>query len=150
MIMGSYGIGIGRLLACVAQEYNDDAGLRLPVTVSPFEVHIVSLAKGESEAATMAQRLYDELSDQGVDVLLDDRKENPGVKFNDADLIGCPLRVTVGDRGLKKGIVEIKPRDAEAPEEVPVDQTIERIVQALRSLHEAIQATVVEVPYHDA
>ncbi len=150
VIMGSYGIGIGRLLACVAQEYNDDAGLRLPVTVSPFEVHIVSLAKGESEAATMAQRLYDELSDQGVDVLLDDRKENPGVKFNDADLIGCPLRVTVGDRGLKKGIVEIKPRDAEAPEEVPVDQTIERIVQALRSLHEAIQATVVEVPYHDA
>lgn len=147
VIMGSYGIGVGRLLACIAEEHNDEGGLKWPVTVAPFEVHIVSLAKGESEAATTAERLYDELQQQGVDVLLDDRRENPGVKFKDADLIGCPLRVTVGDRGLKNGIVELKPREADAPEEVAVDSAVEQILAARKALYEAIEASVVEVPY---
>ena len=97
----------------------------------------------------MAQKLYDELVGRDVDVLLDDRRENPGVKFKDADLIGCPVRVTVGDRGLKKGIVEVKRRDAEDPEEVLVDQAVEQISATLAALHEAIQQTVVEVPYEN-
>ena len=147
VIMGSYGIGVGRLLACVAEEHNDEAGLRWPISIAPFEVHIVSLAKGESEAATVAQGLYEELQKSGVDVLLDDRRENPGVKFNDADLIGCPLRVTVGDRGLKKGIIELKPRDAGESQDVPVDQAVAEILAARKALFEAIETTVVEVPY---
>jgi len=149
VVMGSYGIGVGRLLACVAEEHNDEAGLRWPITIAPFEVHIVSLAKGDSDASTVAQKLYDELVGRDVDVLLDDRRENPGVKFKDADLIGCPVRVTVGDRGLKKGIVEVKRRDAEDPEEVLVDQAVEQISATLAALHEAIQQTVVEVPYEN-
>ena len=82
-----------------------------------------------------------------MDVLLDDRRENPGVKFNDADLIGCPLRVTVGDRGLKKGIIELKPRDAGESQDVPVDQAVAEILAARKALFEAIETTVVEVPY---
>ncbi len=149
VIMGSYGIGIGRLLACVAEEHNDEAGLRWPITISPYEVHIVSLAKGESDAATVAETLYEELMGRGVDVLLDDRKENPGVKFKDADLLGCPLRITVGDRGLKNGVVEVKRRDEESPDEIPLDQAVENVAATLIALKEEIRKTVVEVPYKD-
>ncbi len=102
VVMGSYGIGIGRLLGCLAEEYSDDNGLLLPAEIAPFQVHLVSLLKKGDEAEV----LYKELLQAGVEVLYDDRKESPGVKFNDADLIGIPLRITVGARGLKDGNVE--------------------------------------------
>ncbi len=106
VIMGSYGIGVGRLLACLAEEYNDESGLALPITSAPYQVHLVSLLKEGDEA----EKIYQELTARGVEVLYDDRKESPGVKFADADLIGLPIRLTVGNRTLKEGRVEMKLR----------------------------------------
>lgn len=107
VVMGSYGIGVGRLLACIAEEYNDESGLKLPVSVAPYQVHLVSLVK-ETE---VADKLYEELQKAGIEVLYDDRKETAGVKFADADLIGIPLRITLGNRSLKEGKVEVKIRE---------------------------------------
>ena len=147
VVMGSYGIGVGRMLACIAEEYNDDNGLVWPITVAPFQVHIVLLAKGEGEAQGVAEKLYGELTGRGLDVLLDDRKDNPGVKFKDADLIGIPVRVTVGDRGLKNGIVEFKLRREEQRLEIPVEDAFEHVVAAVEGLYNELEERVVEVEY---
>ncbi len=150
VIMGSYGIGVGRLLACVAEEHHDDNGLSLPVTVAPYQVHLVSLAKGEGPVQAAAEALYGDLTSAGVEVLYDDRPENPGVKFNDADLIGCPVRVTVGDRGLKKGTLEVKLRGASGRgEEVPVAEAAARVREELAALLQRIEESVVPVEYAD-
>lgn len=106
IIMGSYGIGVGRLLACVAQEHHDEHGLAWPVSVAPYHVHLVALPGNEE----VAGRLYADLWASGVEVLYDDRNESAGVKFNDADLIGCPVRVTVSTRSLEAGGFEVKLR----------------------------------------
>ena len=150
VIMGSYGIGVGRLLACVAEEHHDDDGLSLPVTVAPYEVHLVSLAKAGGPARSAAETLYEELRSAGVEVLYDDRAENPGVKFNDADLIGCPVRVTVGDRGLKKGTLEVKLRGTPGRgEEVPVAEVSGRVQEELAALRRRIEERVEPVEYAD-
>ncbi len=150
VIMGSYGIGVGRLLACVAEEHHDENGLSLPVTVAPYEVHIVSLAKAEGPAMSAAEALYEELRSAGVEVLYDDRGENPGVKFNDADLLGCPVRVTVGDRGLKKGTLEVKLRGVRGRgEEVPVAEVASRVREELAGLRRRIEEGVGPVEYSD-
>ena len=149
VVMGSYGIGVGRLLACIAEEYNDDDGLIWPISVAPYQVHIVALAKGEGPAWEAAEKLYGELQARGVEVLLDDRSENPGVKFNDADLIGIPVRLTVGERSLKKGVIELKVRREEERQEVPVEETVERILAEIARLREELDARVVEVEYKE-
>ena len=150
VIMGSYGIGVGRLLACVAEEHHDEDGLSLPVTVAPYQVHLVSLARAEGPALSAAEALYEELTSAGVEVLYDDRGENPGVKFNDADLIGCPVRVTVGDRGLKKGTLEVKLRGAAGRgEEVPVAEVAARVQEELAGLRQRIEESVGPVEYAD-
>ena len=107
VIMGSYGIGVGRLLACIAEENHDESGLVWPISVAPFQVVIVSLARKEGECQQVAEQIYNDLKENGIEVLFDDRKENPGVKFKDADLIGIPIRLTVGDRGIKNGVIEL-------------------------------------------
>lgn len=106
VIMGCYGIGIGRLLACLCEEYNDENGLLLPITVAPYSVHFISLIKDTE----IADKIYQSLVDSGIEVLYDDRKESAGVKFSDADLIGIPLRITLGNRSYKEGKVEVKKR----------------------------------------
>ncbi len=112
IVMGSYGIGVGRLLATVAELRHDDAGLIWPASIAPFDVHLVLLPKKAPQAVETADRLYAELSATGFAVLYDDREEpSPGVKFADADLIGLPLRVTVSARSLEQGGVELKRRD---------------------------------------
>jgi prolyl-tRNA synthetase len=112
IVMGSYGIGVGRLLATVAELRHDDAGLVWPASIAPFHVHLVLLAKKAPHAEAVADRLYGELWAAGIEVLYDDREEpSPGVKFNDADLIGLPLRVTVSARSLEQDGVELKRRD---------------------------------------
>lgn len=108
-IMGCYGIGINRILAAAIEIGHDQGGCILPVNISPFEVLVLPVGDSEAVAAE-AQRIYDELIAAGADVLLDDRAARPGVKFKDADLIGIPLHVVVGQRGLDKGTVEIKRR----------------------------------------
>jgi prolyl-tRNA synthetase len=110
VVMGSYGIGVGRLLACVAEEHHDEHGLVWPVSVAPYPLHLVVLAGKTQELLPQAEALYKQLVDAGLEPLFDDREESPGVKFNDADLIGCPLRLTLSERSLKAGGVEVKVR----------------------------------------
>jgi prolyl-tRNA synthetase len=110
VVMGSYGIGVGRLLACVAEEHHDEAGLCWPVSVAPYPLHLVALAGKSEEVVARAEVLYQQMVDAGLEPLYDDRPESPGVKFNDADLIGCPLRLTLSERSLKAGGVEVKVR----------------------------------------
>ena len=109
IIMGSYGIGLGRAVAAVAEVHNDDKGLVWPVAVAPWEV-VVTLVKTDDVTMAAGERIYSELQAAGIDVLLDDRNERPGVKFNDAELIGIPFRITVGPRGLADGEVEFVAR----------------------------------------
>ena len=147
VIMGSYGIGVGRLLACIAEEHNDENGLIWPISVAPFQVHIVAIAKGKGPALEAAEKLYAELHERGVEVLLDDRVENPGVKFKDADLIGIPVRLNVGERSLKKGVIELKIRKEEERHEVPVDQIVDRVMAEIARLREELDGRVVEMAY---
>ncbi|HUK68431.1 MAG TPA: proline--tRNA ligase [Streptosporangiaceae bacterium] len=145
VVMGSYGIGLDRLLACAAEEHHDSRGLRLPITIAPAQVHICRLGAGRSPAAEIADRLYAELQALGVEVLYDDRGERPGVQFADADLIGVPLRVTVGEKSLARGGVEVRRRDGDTVELVPVEKAPERLTGEIRGMFEEIAAKVVPV-----
>ncbi len=149
VVMGSYGIGVGRLLACIAEEHHDDFGLCWPISVAPYQVHLV-LLRGDSASEAVAEQLYDELQRAGVEVLYDDRAERPGVKFMDADLIGLPLRVTVGDRALKRGGVELKHRTSKEVALVPTGEAVVRIQSEIARLLQDIAGTVQPVPYHAA
>ena len=133
-LMGCYGIGINRILAAAIEVAHDDNGCILPATIAPFEVEIVAIGPSD-EVAAESERLYAELLAAGVDVLLDDRKVRPGVKFNDADLIGIPLRVVVGDRGLKEGQIEIKRRAGGEQDSVPPDEVVSRVRAILAEMH---------------
>lgn len=143
VVMGSYGIGLGRLLACVAEAHHDDDGLIWPVSIAPFHVHIVMLPGGDEVAA----QLYADLRRAGIEVLLDDRDERAGVKFKDADLLGMPVRLTVGERALQRGGVEFKRRDLADKVIVPPGEVLDRVQAELSALEAALDAAVVEVPY---
>ena len=145
VVMGSYGIGVDRLLACAAEEYHDARGLRLPITIAPAQVHLCRLGAADSPAGEIADRLYEELQASGVEVLYDDRGERPGVQFADADLIGLPLRVTVGEKSLARGGVEVKRRDSETAEVVAAEHVSERLAGEIRGMFEEIAAKVVPV-----
>ena len=150
VIMGSYGIGVGRLLACVAEENHDDHGLIWPVTIAPYQVHLVLLrGKGTPEAEETADHLYTDLQATGVEVLYDDRDESPGVKFNDADLIGLPIRLTVSERALTQGGVEMKLRSKPEKTIIPLNELGARIRSELAALEAKITATVLPVEYND-
>ncbi len=114
MIMGCYGIGVSRVIAAIIEKHNDEKGIRWPREVAPFDIEIVPLAGGggSGEIMDLASQYYAILTNAGYSVLLDDREETPGVKFNDADLIGIPLRVTIGKRHLAEGKVEVKKRES--------------------------------------
>jgi prolyl-tRNA synthetase len=116
MSMGCYGIGITRIVAAAIEQNNDARGIIWPATMAPFSVVLIPLGMDKSESvADATETLYDELRAQGVNVAMDDRKERPGVKFADCELIGVPLRVTIGERSLKEGMVEVQGRcDSEA------------------------------------
>jgi len=131
IIMGCYGIGINRIIASLAETSHDENGLIWPLSVAPYSVLLIPLNMGEENVRQVAIKYYEELQAAGVDVLLDDRKARPGFKFKDADLIGIPLRVVIGGRGLKEGIVELKWRTAEQPEKVPVEQGVRSVLDAL-------------------
>lgn len=131
VIMGCYGIGVNRIIAAAieADEGHDDRGVIWSMPIAPFHVVITPIKYAPGGAAgETADKLYAELTARGIDVLLDDRDERPGVKFNDADLIGIPLRITIGDKGLANGEVELKARTAEKPDMVKVDDVVERVV----------------------
>jgi prolyl-tRNA synthetase len=122
VVMGSYGIGLGRLLACIAEEHHDENGLAWPASVAPYHVHIVAAETGE-----MADGLYERLVSAGVEVLYDDRCESLGAKFKDADLIGSPIRLTLTPRSLQRGGVEIKARSDSAGYVVPIEGVVSAV-----------------------
>ncbi len=143
IIMGSYGIGSGRLLQSIAEEHNDDYGLIWPITIAPFHVHIVMLKGGEEKA----EELYSSLIDAGLEVLLDDRNDSPGVKFNDADLIGIPIRVTVSKRAVQENTIEVKLRSEAEKQVVNWDDAVGSITEQKNNLENEIRTKVVEVPF---
>jgi prolyl-tRNA synthetase len=161
VIMGSYGIGVGRLLACVAEEHRDSYGLRLPITVAPYQVHLCQLDGAQTRAGAVAARLYDELWAAGVEVLHDDRGQRPGVQFADADLIGLPLRLTVGEKSLARGGVELRSRASgetvllpvRAPAEeagaagqaISVEQAVAAVRERVAALFDQVAAQLVPV-----
>ncbi|MGB5934173.1 MAG: His/Gly/Thr/Pro-type tRNA ligase C-terminal domain-containing protein, partial [Anaerolineae bacterium] len=114
LVMGCYGMGTGRLLGAVIEESHDEEGIIWPPEIAPYQIHLVALDIGQAEVSEAAEGLYGALLARGYEVLYDDREESPGVKFNDADLIGLPLRLTVSRRTLEVGGVEVKRRDEES------------------------------------
>ncbi len=133
IIMGCYGIGVNRIVAGLAETCHDEKGLIWPITVAPFEVLVIPLKTDDAETLQLAEKVYAELKEQGIDTLLDDRPARPGVKFNDADLIGIPFRLVIGGKGLQEGLIEVKARTAESPEKVPVDQAVAHVAELVRS-----------------
>jgi prolyl-tRNA synthetase len=129
LVMGCYGIGPGRVLAAVVEQRNDDRGIVWPSSVAPYDVHVLSLGGGSDDVAGLAAAVAEELSAAGRDVLLDDRDARPGEKFADADLLGCPLRVTVGRKSLDDGSVDVRRRsetqDTRVPRASVIDWTME-------------------------
>jgi prolyl-tRNA synthetase len=130
LTMGSYGVGVSRLVAVIAEQQHDDLGLRWPASVSPFDAHVV-IANKDAEARAGATGLAGELDRLGVEVLLDDRKASPGIKFKDAELLGVPWIVVVG-RGWAEGLVELRNRLSGEKRDVPVDGAADAILAALR------------------
>ncbi|MBM3932858.1 MAG: proline--tRNA ligase [SAR202 cluster bacterium] len=124
IIMGCYGIGVGRLLAVAIEQNNDEKGIVFPREVAPWQVHLAALNVDKPEVAEAADALYRELTAAGVEVLYDDRVESAGVKFNDADLIGLPVRLVVSPRNLKQGVVEVKARKDGQGEAVAKEQVV--------------------------
>jgi len=125
--MGCYGIGVSRLLAAAIEQNHDANGIIWPYAIAPFEVMLLPINYLDERIRAAADRLYEELRDRKVDVLLDDRDERPGVKFKDADLIGVPLRITLGAKGLDKGCVEMRRRRDGVTEEIPVGEAAGKI-----------------------
>lgn len=139
IVMGCYGIGVSRLVATSVEQHHDDNGIRWPMALAPFQVHVVQVGV-EPEVEAAVGELERALEQRGIDVLVDDRDERPGVKFKDADLVGVPLRVTVGAKALKSGGVELKPRSEPDPKKVEIlplgtaaDTIAERVRQLLSS-----------------
>ena len=131
--MGSYGIGVGRNVAAIAENHHDERGLVWPVEVAPFQVVVTVMSIKDDRLVAEGERLYSELRSRGLDVLLDDRDARAGVKFADAELIGIPFRITVGARGLDNGELELTPRASGETEMVPVGDVVERVIELVRS-----------------
>jgi len=131
--MGCYGIGISRLLAAAIEQNHDQNGIIWPFALAPFQTIILPINYLEERTRTAADRLYNELKERGVQALLDDRDERPGVKFKDADLIGVPLRITIGAKGLDKGVVELRRRRDGVVEEVPVEAAAKKIQETIEA-----------------
>ena len=136
-LMGCYGVGVTRSVAAVLEQHNDEAGIRWPMSVAPLEVAVLPLSVGDAEVWPLAVRVYEELADAGIEVVIDDRDERPGVKFADADLIGWPWQVVVGKKGVAAGVVEVKTRATAKRIEVPIDSAASTV---LRLVSEAKQA----------
>ena len=133
ILMGCYGIGVGRLLAAAIEQNHDEKGIAFPATIAPYQVHLVGLNLADEQVAEEAERLYQELQDQGIEVLFDDRTEQTaGVKLNDVDLLGLPVRLVVSPRNMKAGVVEFKQRLDETSSLVPTGE----VVAALQALPE--------------
>jgi len=139
IVMGSYGIGVERILAAAIELYNDEAGIIFPITIAPFQVVVTPLNVKDADLRATADRIYEELNKSGVEVLYDDRDERAGVKLNDADLVGFPFQIRVGPKKLKEGKVEFYDRATRQSEDVSVDEAAptaqRRITDAINKLN---------------
>jgi prolyl-tRNA synthetase len=133
MVMGCYGIGISRTLQAVIEQSNDADGIIWPWQVAPWQVLVVNLDPADAAASELCKKLATIAEAAGADVLVDDRAERPGVKFKDADLIGLPLRLTVGGRGMKEGIFELKWRTSKDVAKLPIAEAEQLLAEAIRT-----------------
>ena len=133
-VMGSYGIGITRTAQAAVEAFHDDKGIIWPKAIAPYDLHIIPLNMENDQHKQIAFSVMEKLENAGYSVILDDRNERPGVKFNDADLIGMPVRIAIGDKGLKEGIVEIVRRKDLSVEKVPIDNTAEKAIEIFKEL----------------
>jgi len=137
--MGCYGIGINRILASAIELGNDNNGIIWPISISPFEVLVTSVNQDDEKVVQVAEDIYQQLLGSGIDVLLDDRILRGGVKFKDADLIGMPVRVTVGKKSVAEGNVEIKLRCEIQSQKVPIEKATDKVIELVGSLKEQIK-----------
>ena len=134
LIMGCYGIGVSRTMAAAIEQFHDDNGIIWPASIAPFEVVIVPINAKDEAQMQIAEKLYADMKNAGIDVLLDDRKDRAGVKFKDADLIGYPVRITVSPKLLDADEVEIKVRRDGATSNVKVDDCAQTVKDMLKNL----------------
>lgn len=137
-IMGCYGVGISRTLAAIVEQHNDEHGIMWPLSVAPAHICVVPLTVGDAEVQPMAEKIAKDLAELGFEVVIDDRDERAGVKFNDADLIGWPVQIVVGKRGLKEGKVEMKLRRTGEKKEVALDALAEMMGFARRAMRDNV------------
>ena len=137
--MGCYGIGIARTVAAAIEQKHDEDGIIFPISIAPFEVALLPLQMHERDVVDAAQKIYDACVAGGVDVLMDDRDVRPGVKFKDADLLGTPLQVTVGERTLKQGMVEIKARSERESTKVLLSEAPSLIPAKVKALYDQVK-----------
>lgn len=158
VIMGSYGIGSGRLMASVVEEHHDEYGIIWPISVAPYEVHLIVLSskvkKSEADEENLdpnevAEQLYKEFLAAGIEILFDDRQESPGVKFNDADLIGIPIRLTISERAIKSGGIEVKKRDQKEKDIIPIDEIQDFVKSTIVELQSNLDQMVISVPFEE-
>ena len=134
MLMGCYGIGVGRLLAAAIEQNHDDKGIVFPAPIAPYQVHVVGLNLSDPDVAAAANALYQQLWDDGLETLFDDRiEESAGVKLNDADLLGLPIRLVVSPRNLRSSMVELKGRADSEATMVPADEVVQQVRDRLPS-----------------
>ena len=129
--MGSHGIGVSRLVGAIIEAFHDDKGIKWPISVAPFKVGIVNTVMGDRESCEISEKIYSELTNANLDPLYDDRDERVGSKFATMELIGIPWRITVGPRGLKKGIVELTDRHTGENREIPTDNIVSLIKELI-------------------
>jgi len=133
MVMGCYGIGITRTAAAAIEQHNDGNGIIWPMSIAPYEVHVVPLQMNDAAVVATGEELYRRLGELGIEVVIDDRDERPGAKFKDADLLGIPLRVAIGARSLKEGNLELKWRRDDKPTPIPAAGAAEAIAELVRA-----------------
>ncbi|MFE8699113.1 proline--tRNA ligase [Cytobacillus sp. FJAT-54145] len=133
MIMGCYGIGVSRTMAAIAEQFNDESGLVWPVNIAPYDLHLIPINMKDESQANLAEELYSTFKQNRYEVLMDDRQERPGVKFADSDLIGLPVRITVGKKA-SEGVVEVKVRKTGEMQEVHKDDLLQTITNIISSL----------------
>ncbi|MET0851922.1 MAG: His/Gly/Thr/Pro-type tRNA ligase C-terminal domain-containing protein, partial [Candidatus Rokuibacteriota bacterium] len=134
LVMGSYGIGPARIVAAAIEQRHDTDGIVWPWSIAPFHVEIVPIAVKDRGNVEVAESLYEELGAAGFEVLLDDRDERAGVKFKDADLLGCPIRVVIGQAYSREGVIEVRERGTRREVKVPRDRVLKTIQEAAETL----------------
>ena len=126
-LMGCYGIGVNRVMAAIVEEHQDERGIRWPASAAPYTIHLITVNESDALTREEARRLYEALVAEGLEVLYDDRNERAGVKFNDADLLGIPLQVILGEKNLKQGLVDLKERKSGQSQLVKKEEVLEPI-----------------------